>query len=119
VPNLIVNPIGNTNFDDQFCKNWQFDRCQNQHCKRLHKFAIDDSIKKMCYRNDFPTSFHSSIAWIYKNNTNFIPVKMGNRVMFLTYNSENNQLTEVNFMHQIEQEMMYFRCEQDNLLYAY
>lgn len=62
--------------------------------------------------------FNSNVVWLSKGGTNYLPLKMGNRVLFYTYNPENNQVQELSFTHDNDQEIMFFRCEQENLLYS-
>lgn len=96
--------------EEVLCKNFHHDRCQNQHCKRLHRFSLDDSVKRLIHTEELPNVFNSNLTWLSKGGVNYIPLKLGNRILFFTYNPENNQIQELNFNHEVENEIIFFKC---------
>lgn len=68
----------------------------------MHRFAIDDSIKRLIHTTEIPTVFNANVAWLSKGGINYIPVKLGNRVVFFSYDPENNKIQEVSFNHESE-----------------
>ena len=108
-----------TSIEEVLCKNYHHNRCQNQNCKRLHRFSTDDSVQRLIHTDELPKVFNTNIAWLSKGGANYVPIKEGNHVNFFIYNPENNQMQPVNFQHENEQEIIYFKCEQDYLLYTF